>query len=92
LRRFEARYVARPFFVWCQHGEDRELVTAAHKAEHPEQWTGGQPIFVGWAVGTDPREEFCTRASLERILPAVRRAIARRRNDPPPGAARAGAN
>jgi hypothetical protein len=29
-----------------------------------------------------PREEFCTRASLERILPAVRRAIARSRNDP----------
>jgi hypothetical protein len=62
-----ARGTAVPFFVQLQRGEDRDRVVAAHRAESPEPWADGRPpIFVSWALGSLPREEFCTRESRAR--------------------------
>jgi hypothetical protein len=41
----------------------------------------GRPVqFFSCRLGSLPREELCTRESLERVLPAVRRELARWRN------------
>jgi hypothetical protein len=36
IEAIEARYIARPFFVWFQHGEDRDAVIAEDKAKQAE--------------------------------------------------------